>query len=38
LEDPSKAEGSEEERLAVFGRVRDGLRDRLQAELLNGGG
>ena len=37
LEDPSTAEGSEEERLAVFRRVRDGLRDRLQAELLNGG-
>jgi arsenate reductase len=38
FEDPSRAEGSEEERLAVFGRVRDGIRDRLQAELLNGGG
>ncbi len=37
LEDPSTAEGSEEERLAVFRRVRDGIRDRLQAELLNGG-
>ena len=38
FEDPSRAEGSEEERLAVFRRVRDGIRDRLQAELLNGGG
>ena len=38
FEDPSKAEGSEEERLAVFGRVRDGIRDRVQAELVNGGG
>ena len=38
FEDPSKAEGSEEERLAVFRRVRDRLKDRVQAELLNGGG
>ena len=38
FEDPSKAEGSEEERLAVFRRVRDGIRDRVQAELVNGGG
>ena len=38
FEDPSRAEGSEEERLAVFGRIRDGIRNRLQAELLNGGG
>jgi arsenate reductase (thioredoxin) len=38
FEDPSKVEGSEEERLAVFRRVRDGIRDRLQAELVNGGG
>ena len=38
FEDPSKAEGSEEERLAVFRRVRDGIRDRVQAELMNGGG
>jgi arsenate reductase len=38
FKDPSRAEGSEEERLAVFRRVRDGIRDRLQAELLNGGG
>ena len=38
FEDPSKAEGSEEERLVVFRRVRDGIRDRVQAELVNGGG
>ena len=38
FEDPSKAEGSEEERLAVFRSVRDGIKDRMQAELLNGGG
>ena len=38
FEDPSKAEGSEEERLAVFRRVRDGIEARVQAELVNGGG
>jgi len=38
FEDPSKAEGSEEERLEAFRRVRDGIRYRVQAELLNGGG
>jgi arsenate reductase len=38
FEDPSKAEGSEEERLVVFRRVRDGIRVRVQAELVNGGG
>jgi arsenate reductase len=38
FEDPSKAEGSEEERLEVFRKVRDGIRDRVQAELVNGGG
>src|SRR5918994_253975 len=37
FEDPSRAEGSEEERLAVFRRVRDGIKDRVQAELVNGG-
>ena len=36
--DPSKAEGTEEERLEVFRRVRDGIKDRVQAELVNGGG
>jgi arsenate reductase (thioredoxin) len=38
FEDPSKAEGSEEERLAVFRSVRDRIRDWMQAELVNGGG
>ena len=37
FEDPSKAEGSEEERLEAFRRVRDGIKDRVQAELMNGG-
>jgi arsenate reductase (thioredoxin) len=38
FEDPSKAEGSEEERLEVFRSVRDRIEDRVQAELVNGGG
>jgi arsenate reductase len=38
FEDPSRAEGPEEERLAVFRSVRDRIRDRVQAELLGGGG
>jgi arsenate reductase (thioredoxin) len=38
LPDPSAAEGTEEERLAVFRSVRDGIRDRVQAELVDGGG
>jgi len=38
FEDPSKANGSEEERLEVFRRVRDGIRARVRAELVNGGG
>jgi arsenate reductase (thioredoxin) len=38
FEDPSRAEGSDEERLEVFRRVRDGIKDRVQAELVNGGG
>ena len=38
FEDPSKAQGSEEKRLAAFRSVRDRIRDRVQAELLNGGG
>ena len=38
FEDPSRAEGSEEERLAVFRSVRDRIRDRVQAELVDGGG
>ena len=38
LPDPSAAEGTEEERLSVFRSVRDGIRDRVQAELVNGRG
>ena len=38
FEDPSRAEGSEEERLAVFRLVRDRIRDRVQAELVDRGG
>ena len=38
FEDPSRVEGSEEQRLEVFRRVRDGIKDRVQAELVNGGG
>ena len=38
FEDPSRAEGSEEERLAVFRSVRDRIGERVQAELVNGGG
>jgi arsenate reductase (thioredoxin) len=38
FEDPSKAEGSEKERLALFRSVRDRIGDRVQAELVNGGG
>jgi arsenate reductase len=33
FEDPSQAVGSDEERLAVFRRVRDGLRERIEREL-----
>jgi arsenate reductase len=33
LEDPSQAAGSEQERLAVFRRVRDELRCRIEREL-----
>ena len=33
FEDPSKAEGSEEERLAVFRSVRDRIRQRIEADL-----
>ena len=35
FEDPSKAEGTEEERLAVFRRVRDGISKRIGQELTN---
>jgi arsenate reductase (thioredoxin) len=38
FEDPSRAEGSEEERLAVFRSVRDRIGERVQAEMVNGGG
>jgi arsenate reductase len=38
LPDPSAAEGTEEERLAVFRSVRDGIRDRVQAGLVDGRG
>jgi arsenate reductase (thioredoxin) len=34
FEDPSKAEGTEEERLAVFRSVRDRIRERLEADLV----
>jgi len=35
FEGPSRAEGSEEERLAVFRKVRDTLRGRIERELAN---
>ena len=35
LEDPAQATGSEEERLAVFRRVRDELREHIGQELVN---
>jgi arsenate reductase len=38
FEDPSRARGSEEEQLAVFRSVRDRIKDRVQAELVIGGG
>ena len=37
FEDPSRARGSEEGQLAVFRSVRDRIKDRVQAELVNGG-
>jgi arsenate reductase (thioredoxin) len=36
LPDPSAAEGTEEERLGVFRSVRDRIKDRAQAELVDG--
>ncbi len=36
FEDPSRVEGKGEERLAVFRRVRDEIRVRLERELVNG--
>jgi arsenate reductase (thioredoxin) len=35
LEDPSRAGGSEEERLALFRRVRDDLKKRIEQELVH---
>ena len=35
FEGPSQATGSEEERLAVFRRVRDEIRERIEKELVN---
>ncbi len=35
FEDPSRAEGSEDERLAIFRRVRDEIRKRIEQELVN---
>ena len=35
FEDPSRAEGSEEERLEVFRSVRDGIGERIERELVN---
>jgi arsenate reductase len=35
LEDPSRAKGSEEERLAVFRSVRDEIRKHIEQELVN---
>jgi arsenate reductase (thioredoxin) len=38
FEDPSKAEGTEEERLAVFRSVRDRIRSRIEEELVGASG
>jgi arsenate reductase (thioredoxin) len=38
FEDPSRAEGSAEERLAVFRSVRDRIRQRIEEDLLGSGG
>ncbi len=35
FEDPSRAGGSEEERLALFRRVRDEIRERIEQKLVN---
>ena len=35
FEDPSQAVGSEDERLAVFRRVRDAIREHIEQELVN---
>jgi len=34
FEDPSRAEGSEEERLAIFRSVRDRIRERIEEDLV----
>jgi arsenate reductase len=38
FEDPSRVEGSEEERLAVFRSVRDQIRERIEDDLVRGDG
>ena len=38
FEDPSRVEGSEEERLAVFRSVRDRIRERIEDDLVRGDG
>jgi len=35
LEDPSRAEGSEDEQLAIFRRVREEIRERIEEELVH---
>ncbi len=35
LEDPSRADGSEEERLAVYRKVRDEIRERVEQQFAN---
>jgi arsenate reductase (thioredoxin) len=35
LEDPSRADGSEEERLAVYRRVREEIRERIEQQFAN---
>jgi arsenate reductase (thioredoxin) len=35
FEDPSRAEGSEEDRLAIFRTVRDQIRERIEEELVS---
>ena len=35
FEDPSRAEGPEDERLAIFRRVRDEIRERIEQEFVN---
>lgn len=35
IPDPSRAEGTEEEKLTVYREVRDEIRDRIESELLH---